>query len=38
MAAEYELAIVGSGPGGLKAAMQAAKLHKRVVVVDRGPM
>jgi NAD(P) transhydrogenase len=36
--AEYELAIVGSGPGGLKAAMQAAKLHKRVVVVDRAPM
>jgi NAD(P) transhydrogenase len=38
VAAEYELAIIGSGPGGLKAAMQAAKLHKRVVVVDRGPM
>jgi NAD(P) transhydrogenase len=35
---EYELAIVGSGPGGLKAAMQAAKLHRRVVVIDRGPM
>jgi NAD(P) transhydrogenase len=35
---EYELAVVGSGPGGLKAAMQAAKLHKRVVVIDRGPM
>ncbi len=38
MAAEYELAIIGSGPGGLKAAMQAAKLHKRAVVIDRGPM
>jgi NAD(P) transhydrogenase len=36
--AEYELAIVGSGPGGQKAAMQAAKLHRRVVVIDRGPM
>jgi NAD(P) transhydrogenase len=35
---EYELAVVGSGPGGQKAAMQAAKLHKRVVVIDRGPM
>jgi NAD(P) transhydrogenase len=35
---EYEIAIVGSGPGGLKAAMQAAKLHKRAVVIDRGPM
>ncbi len=38
MGGEYELAIIGSGPGGLKAAMQAAKLHKRVVVIDRGPM
>jgi len=38
VAAAYELAIVGSGPGGLKAAMQAAKLHKHVVVIDRGPM
>ena len=38
MGAEYELAIVGSGPGGHKAAMQAAKLHHRTVVIDRGPM
>jgi NAD(P) transhydrogenase len=38
VAAAYDLAIVGSGPGGLKAAMQAAKLHKHVVVIDRGPM
>jgi NAD(P) transhydrogenase len=36
--AEYELAIVGSGPGGHKAAMQAAKLHHRTIVIDRGPM
>ena len=38
MGAEYELAVVGSGPGGHKAAMQAAKLHRRTVVIDRGPM
>jgi len=38
MGAEYELAIIGSGPGGHKAAMQAAKLHRRTVVIDRGPM
>jgi NAD(P) transhydrogenase len=36
--AEYELAIIGSGPGGHKAAMQAAKRHRRTVVIDRGPM
>ncbi len=34
----FELAVIGSGPGGLKAAMQAAKLHRRTVVIDRGPM
>lgn len=38
MGAEYELAIVGSGPGGHKAAMQAAKLRRRVAVIDRGAM
>ncbi len=38
MGAEYELAVIGSGPGGQKAAMQAAKLHHRAVVIDRGPM
>jgi NAD(P) transhydrogenase len=38
VSAEYELAIIGSGPGGHKAAMQAAKLHRRVAIIDRGPM
>ena len=31
----YELAIIGSGPGGEGAAMQAVKQGKRVVVVER---
>jgi NAD(P) transhydrogenase len=32
----FDLIVIGSGPGGEKAAMQAAKLGKRVLVVDRG--
>jgi NAD(P) transhydrogenase len=32
----YDLIVIGSGPGGEKAAIQAAKLKKRVLVVDRG--
>jgi len=35
---EYDLAIIGSGPGGHRAAIQAAKLHRRVVILDRRPM
>jgi pyruvate/2-oxoglutarate dehydrogenase complex dihydrolipoamide dehydrogenase (E3) component len=31
----YDLAVIGSGPAGQKAAICAAKLRKRVVVVDR---
>lgn len=31
----YDLAVVGSGPGGQKAAIAAAKLGKRVVIVER---
>lgn len=30
-----ELAVIGSGPAGQKAAIQAAKLGKKVVVIDR---
>jgi NAD(P) transhydrogenase len=33
--AELELLVVGSGPGGQKAAIQAAKLGKRVAVVEQ---
>ena len=34
----YDLAVIGSGPAGQKAAMAAAKLGKRVAVVDRREM
>jgi NAD(P) transhydrogenase len=35
---EYDLAIVGSGPAGHRAAIQAAKLRKRVIVIERNPI
>ncbi len=31
----YDLIVIGSGPGGQRAAVQAAKLGKRVVVVEK---
>lgn len=34
MSRRYDLCVVGSGPGGEKAAVQAAKLGKRVCVVE----
>jgi NAD(P) transhydrogenase len=33
---DYDLIVLGSGPAGEKAAIQAAKLDKRVAVVERG--
>lgn len=33
--ADFELCVIGSGPGGQKAAIQAAKLGHRVCVVER---
>jgi NAD(P) transhydrogenase len=33
--AHYDLLVIGSGPGGQKAAIAAAKLGKRVAVVER---
>lgn len=33
--AKYDLLVIGSGPAGQKAAIQAAKLRKRVVVVEK---
>jgi len=33
----YDVVVVGSGPAGEKAAMQAAKLRKRVLLVEREP-
>ena len=34
----YDLAVIGSGPAGQKAAVAAAKLGKRVAIVDRREM
>jgi NAD(P) transhydrogenase len=31
---EFDLIVIGSGPGGQKAAIQALKLGKRVAVVE----
>jgi NAD(P) transhydrogenase len=36
--ATYDLVVIGSGPAGQKAAIAAAKLGKKVVVVDRKGM
>jgi NAD(P) transhydrogenase len=33
---QYDLIVIGSGPAGRRAAVQAAKLKKLVLVVDRG--
>jgi len=35
---DYDLIVIGSGPGGQKAGIAAAKLGKRVAVVDRQDM
>ncbi len=34
---EFDLVVIGSGPGGQKAAIQALKLGKRVAVIDANP-
>ncbi|MDH5485651.1 MAG: Si-specific NAD(P)(+) transhydrogenase [Gammaproteobacteria bacterium] len=33
---DYDLIVIGSGPAGQKAAIQAAKIHKRVAIIERG--
>jgi NAD(P) transhydrogenase len=33
---DYDLLVIGSGPAGQKAAIQAAKLQRRVAIVERG--
>ncbi|BBX87792.1 NAD(P)(+) transhydrogenase [Mycolicibacterium aubagnense] len=35
---EFDLVVIGSGPGGQKAAIAAAKLGKSVAVIERGRM
>ncbi len=32
----YDLIVIGSGPAGQKAAIQAAKIHKKVAIIERG--
>ncbi len=34
----YDLVVIGSGPAGQKAALNAAKLGKRVAIIDRTEM
>jgi NAD(P) transhydrogenase len=33
--AEYDLVVIGSGPSGEKAAIEAARRHKTVAIVER---
>src|SRR5271168_5133379 len=35
---EYDMVVIGSGPGGQKAAIASAKLGKSVAIVERGNM
>lgn len=35
---DYDVIVIGSGPAGEKAAIQAAKLDKRVAVIERGTL
>ena len=38
MTTRYDLAVIGSGPAGQKAAIAAAKLGKRVAIIDKETM
>jgi NAD(P) transhydrogenase len=35
---DFDLIILGSGPAGIHAAIQAAKIHKRVCIVESNPL
>jgi len=35
---QYDLVVIGSGPGGQRAAIQAAKAKKRVAVIEKQTM
>ena len=35
---DFDLLVIGSGPGGQKAAIAAAKLDRRVAIVERPEM
>ena len=32
---DFDLIVIGSGPAGQSAAIQAAKLHKRVALIEK---
>ena len=34
---EFDVLVIGSGPGGQRAALQAAKLGKKVAIIERSP-
>jgi dihydrolipoamide dehydrogenase len=36
--ADYDLAVIGSGPGGYVSAIRAAQLGLKVAIVEKGPM
>ncbi len=38
MRKNYELVVIGSGPGGTRAAIQAAKAGKRVALIEKGKL
>jgi NAD(P) transhydrogenase len=38
MAYDFDLLVIGSGPAGQKAAIQAAKLRRRVGIIEQQPM
>ena len=33
----YDIVVIGSGPAGEKAALQASKLKKQVALIDKSP-
>src|SRR5258708_16598620 len=35
---EYDIVVIGTGPGGQKAAIASAKLGKSVAIIERGQM
>ncbi len=35
---QYDILVIGSGPAGQKAAIQAAKLRKRVAIIEKEPV
>jgi NAD(P) transhydrogenase len=35
---EFDVVVIGSGPAGQKAAINAAKLRERVAIIDRNTM